>query len=278
MAVDAATMAEATTQADTTVTAAPPSEVTADTSADAAAEDIWAKVLELDPEELIRKNPKLQGKLGALAQLLGQRYAQETSQRYEQQIAEGRERERIANERAERKRLAENDPDALAARVLADEARTEFQEQQRQLLERQRSEMSRSLATRLDAFTQKPIFAEAWEAATPDERKKLDWTNYREIDDFFADAAEVISEHRASKKADALSAKRLEAARKESAIEGVKAEAANGRADLNLDGMSTGEHIFSESEIRANIGNAAWRKANLSKINQQAAAGLIRQE
>jgi hypothetical protein len=196
----------------------------------------------------------------------------------EQRLAQAREAERIANERAERRRLAENDPDALAARVLAEEARAEFQEQQRQLLERQRGEMSRALADRLDRFQTRPIFMEAWESATPEERKKLDWTNYREIDDFFADAAEVISEYRASKKAEALAQKKLEAARKEGAIENVKAEAAGGRADLNLDGMSTGEHIFSESEIRANIGNAAWRKANMSKINQQAAAGLIRQD
>ncbi len=276
MAVDAATMAaEAATQTGES-TAAPTDGGQAE--ATTGAEDMWARVLELDPDELIRRNPRLQGKLGAMAQQQSQRATQEAEARYNEQIATAREAQRVAEERSTRRRLAETDPDALAAKVIADEARAEWQEQQKTLLDTQRGEMSRAIATRLDAFYNKPIFKETWEAATPDQRTKLSWTNYREIDDFFEAAAEIISDHRSEKKAEVLAQKRLEALQKEHAVEAVKAEAANGRADLNLDGLSTGEHIFSQSEIKANVGNSDWRKANLSKVNAQAAAGLIRQD
>lgn len=275
MAVDATEMVEATAQS---TDVAPPTEATVETTAAAAApvEDIWARVAELDPEELIRKNPRLQGKVGALAQQQAQRARAEADAAYNARM----EAARIAEERATMRKLATEDPDALALRVQADIARTEYQEQQNRLLEAQQAEMSRSLAERLDRFQSKPIFLEAWNEVTPAEREKLKWTNYREIDEFFEAAADVIAEHRSAKKAEAkaeaLAAKRLEALQKERAVEGVKAEAAGGRADLNLDGLSSGDHIFSESEIRANIGNAAWRKANLAKVNAQAQAGLVR--
>lgn len=275
MAVDAAAMADATVQAETP---AAPVEATAEDTAAAAEAAFWARLEGLDPDEVIRKAPRIQGKVGALAQQQGQKAEREAEARYQQALADAREAARIANERETRVGLAKSDPDALAAKVLADEAAAEYREQQDRLLEAQRGEMSRSLAAKLDAFHSKAIFREAWDAATPEQRSKLSWTNYREIDDFFEAAAEVISDHRAEKKADALAAKRLEALKKDAGIEGIKAEAAGGRADLNLDGMSTGEHIFSQSEIQANIGNAAWRKANISKINQQAAAGLIRND
>lgn len=279
MAVDAAEMVEATAQPAAAEPAAPPVESTAEVAA-AAAEDIWARIADLDPEELIRKHARLQGKVGALAQQQAQRARQEAERQYQEQIAAQREAARIAEERATKRRLATEDPDALAARIQAELAQQEYQEQQQRLLEAQRGEMSRALAERLDKFQSKPIFLEAWNEADAETRQRLSWTNYREIDDFFEAAAEVISEHRANKKAVAkaeeLASKRLEALQKERAVEGVKAEAADGRADLGLDGVSTGEHIFSESEIRANIGNPAWRKANLSKVNAQAQAGLIR--
>lgn len=275
MAVDATEMVEATAQS---TDVAPPTEATVEPTAAAApsVEDIWARVAELDPEELIRKNPRLQGKVGALAQQQAQRAKAEAEAAYNARM----EAARIAEERATMRKLATEDPDALALRVQADIARTEYQEQQNRLLEAQQAEMSRSLAERLDRFQSKPIFLEAWNEVTPAEREKLKWTNYREIDEFFEAAADVIAEHRSAKKAEAkaeaLAAKRLEALQKERAVEGVKAEAAGGRADLNLDGLSSGDHIFSESEIRANIGNAAWRKANLAKVNAQAQAGLVR--
>jgi len=275
MAVDATEMVEATAQS---TDVAPPTEATVEAAGTTAAslEDIWARVAELDPEELIRKNPRLQGKVGALAQQQAQRARQEADAAYNARI----EAARVAEERATMRRLADTDPDALAVRIQADLARTEYQEQQTRLLEAQQAEMSRSLAERLDKFYSKPIFVEAWNEASPADREKLKWANYREIDEFFEAAAEVIAEHRSNKKAEskaeALATKRLEALQKASAVDGVKAEAAGGRADLNLDGLSGGDHIFSESEIRANIGNSAWRKANLSKINAQAAAGLVR--
>lgn len=279
MAVDATEMAEATAQSEAQSTdVATPVEATVDPAGAAAAtlDDIWARVAELDPEEMIRKNPRLQGKVGALAQQQAQRARAEADAAYNARV----EAARVAEERATMRKLAQEDPDALALRVQADLARTEYQEQQQRLLDAQQSEMSRSLADRLDKFQSKPIFLEAWNEASPADREKLKWTNYREIDDFFEAAAEVISEHRSEKKAaaraESLAAKRLEALQKERAIDGVKAEAADGRADLNLDGMSSGDHIFSESEIRANIGDAAWRKANLSKVNAQATAGLVR--
>lgn len=280
MAVDAADMVEATAQPAAVAEVAPPSEATVDTAGAAAAtlDDIWARVAELDPEEMIRKNPRLQGKVGALAQQQAQRARAESDAAHNARM----EATRVADERATMRRLAQEDPDALALRVQADLARTEYQEQQQRLLDAQQSEMSRSLAERLDRFQSKPIFLEAWNEVTPADRERLKWTNYREIDEFFEAAADVIAEHRSEKKsaakAETLAVKRLEALQKERAIDGVKAEAADGRADLNLDGMSSSDHIFSESEIRANIGNAAWRKANLSKINAQAQIGAVRSD
>lgn len=276
MSVDAAQMAEATqaTGVLSDATAAP-TEATAESTTNTD-DAFWARLAEVDPDEVIRRSPKVQGKVGALAQQQTQKAVRDTDARYQTQIAEAREATRVAEERATRRRLAEQDPDALAAKILADTALEEYQENQTKLLQAQRGEMSRALADRLDKFQAKPIFMEAWTDATPEQKKRLDWTQYKEIDDFFEAAAEVISDHRSEKKADALATKRLEAMRKEGTIEGIKADAAAGGADLNLDGMSAGSHIFSEAEIKANIGNSAWRKANIAAINQQAAAGLIR--
>ncbi len=275
MAVDAAAMAAATESGAAPASANTEATPTAPEAA-APAIDVWAEALKLDPDELVRRYPALQGKVGALAQQQSQRAMQEYRQQQEAQAASAAE----ATKRAQLKDLAARDPDALALRVQTDLITQEYQEQQNRLLEAQQGEMQRALASRLDRVMQTKGFQEVWAESDEATRAKLSWTNYREMDEFFEAANDIIAEHRAERRADAkaekLFEKRQAALKAEGAIDGVKSDAADGGAGLNLDGLSGADHIFSVSEIRANQTDPAWRKANLAKINLQYRAGLIR--
>jgi len=280
MAVDAAAMTDTATNQATEAPAGTDGATGAPSGGAGAAAapeiDIWAEVSKLDPDELIRRYPSLQGKVGSLAQ----QQAQRQIAAYQQTVDAQTRQEREAAERAEMRRLAQDNPDALAQRIQTDLIAKEYQEQQQRLLDAQQNEMRRAVAERLDRVMAKPIFQEVWNNSSPEVRAKLSWTSYNELDDFFEAANDIISDYRADKKADEkaekLAKSRLEALQKEGAVEGVKTDATAGGADLNLDGLSTGDHIYTQQEIAANMHDPAWRKANMPKVNAQYQQGLIR--
>jgi len=82
--------------------------------------DPYAKVVELDPDELIRRHPKLQGKLGQLAQSQAQRLAQQEAQRL---AAQQRDQEEIREIQQRRQRLDDllDQGDTLAAQDVREE-------------------------------------------------------------------------------------------------------------------------------------------------------------
>lgn len=95
--------------------------------------DIWGRVSELDADELIRKHPKLAGKLGDLANKQARQLAAAEKERWEQD-----QQKRLAEREAEElDQLAESDPYALAERVLEKRAK-EKAEQDKQQAEVQR--------------------------------------------------------------------------------------------------------------------------------------------
>jgi hypothetical protein len=241
------------------------------------ADDIWAKVLELDPEELIRKYPKLQGKVGSLAQQQTQREIQRLNSEWEQRRTADLEERAKQQRRAELRQLATSDPDALAARVVTDLTQEELQDRDRRRIAQVREEHYQQLAGELNSFYRKPIVEEVWAQADADTRAKLTWTNYNDIPSFLEAAADIISDYRSEKKASAkaesLAKQRLEALQKEAKIEAVQADA-QGKTDLNLDGLSSGTRIFTRAEIQA-MSLEEYRK-NASAIMAQSRAGYIK--
>ena len=265
------TASTATTQAEGAAQVAAPTEAEA---TPASPEDIWAKVAELDLDELIRRNPRLQGKVGSLAQQQSQRAISEFQTRQTAELAEQAKR----TERAELARLAREDPDALAARVVTDLAKTEFEENNRSQAARAVEAEHTKLANELNALYEKPIVKELWDQADADTRAKMTWTNYNTISEFMEVMSDVISDYRAEKKvgtkAEELAKKRFEAMVKESKIEGVKSDAETAASDLNLDGLSSSEHIYTPAEIAA-MTLEEYRQVK-TKIRAQAAAGYIK--
>jgi hypothetical protein len=252
----AATQPTEGTASPSTETGSVATQEAAPTAAESAPEantedEIWARLSELDPDEVIRRNPKLQGKVGSLAQQQAQRaLAQRDQERMAEMAQQARQRER-----AELRRLAEENPDALAARVVADTARAEMAERDRSLAAQAVDREHQKLAGELNALYQKPIIREIWEQADEATRSKLNWTNYDSIPDFMDAASDVISDYRAEKKAGAkaeeLAKKRFEAYQKDQKVEAVKSDAATTASDLNLDGLSSGTRIFTRAEIKA---------------------------
>lgn len=248
-------------------------------SAAAASEenDIWAKLAELDPEEIIRRNPRLQGKVGSLAQQQAQREAQRLRSEWEQQRTAEANRRAEQAKRERLRQLAEADPDRLATEVVADLARTEQEERERERLAQTQNQLHAQLAQELNSFYQRPIVQEIWKQADAETQQKLNWTNYDDIPSFLEAAADIVSEFKAEKKvstkAEELAKKRFEALVKESKIESVKADAEQ-TTDLNLDSRFNGQKIFTREEIKA-MPLEEYRK-NKSAIRAQVAAGLIK--
>ncbi len=245
----------------------------AETEAASTEVDIWAKLSELDPDELIRRNPRLQGKVGSLAQQQAQRLASEIEQKNAARIAAQAE----ASRRAELRRLAEENPDALATRVVADLAQQEREERERASITRTTESLHQQLAQELNSFYDRAIVKEVWEHATPEMKQKLTWTNYNDIPSFLEAASDIISDYRAEKKsttkAEELAKKRYEAMVKEAQLAAVKSDAESG-TDLNLDSMSSGTKIFTRQEIR-DMSLEEYRK-HKTTIAAQRAAGLIK--
>lgn len=237
-------------------------------------DDIWARVAELDLDELIRRNPRLQGKVGSLAQQQSQKAISEYQSRA---VREAEERAAEAH-RAELLDLARNNPDALAERVAADIAKQTVEERTRSQTARAIEAEHTKLANELNAFYRKPIVEEVWGNADAETRAKLTWTNYDTVTDFLEAAAEVLSEYRSEKKsaakAEELAKKRFEAMMKEANIEKVKTDAESAKADLNLDGLSSGTRIFTREEIKA-MPLEEYRK-HKTAIRAQVAAGYVR--
>lgn len=234
----------------------------------------WARLSEIDPDEIIRRNPRVQGKVGALAQRQSDQARRQAEQEFQGQLASIRDARATEDERARLRQLATTDPDKLAEATLTKLAMDEFNDTQRKMLSDQQAQMSQALAGQLNRFYERPLFQEVWEQADADTRAKLSWTNYQDIPSFFEAAAEIITDFRSEKKASTLANKRLEALQKDAKLSQVTADADAGQPGANLDGLSNAGHVFTQAEVSA-MDMPTFSK-NKSVINAQYAAGLIR--
>lgn len=221
--------------------------------------DIWARLAEVDPDELIQNHPRLQGKLGALAQ----KQAQKDLERFKSDWQQEQDRKQAAAE-AKRKRdelthLAQTDSEALAKRWMEtateddynDFLNAKYQEWERGALGKYNAEIM--------ALYQDEEVREAFEAADDATKAKMWWENYQgqgSLAKLTKAITEVVADRRAEKRAEAraeeLYRARAEAARRDGAAEAAARDAAEqGRPDLNLSSGVPGGRIFSNADVAA---------------------------
>jgi hypothetical protein len=234
--------------------------------------DPYASVADLDVDELIRRHPKLQGKIGALSQ----KQALAEIQRLTRQRQMEQEAQMERARREELRQLARNDPDRLAEVVQRDLRKEDVQARERELWMRFQRETGGQLESQFNEFYQRPIVKEVWAKTDDATRAKLDWRNYDSVGEWAEAAADVLAEHKADSKA----RKRVEAATKSGRVEAMAGEASEG-VDLGLGGMVEGGRRFRRSEIDPKspnyMGRDLWRR-NAKAIEYQIDHGLLVQD
>lgn len=247
-----------------------PSGATATQSEQQSPADIWAQVANLDPDELVKKHPRLAGRLGTMSQKQAERLAAQQVEAYRQQEAARFAAEQLQRDAQERIRLAREDPDKLAERVLAEEARSAEASREHDTWRRYEDETRTRLQAQIDAVREQPIFKEVAEHGTEVQQKALDYRQYRDFTAYVTGVAEAVADYRAAKKADELAKARLEALQADSKTQQFRREGANG-ADLGLGGGPPGVRDFTPEEV-ANFTPDEWRKYK-AHVLAQAEAG-----
>lgn len=239
------------------------------TSAD---DDRWAWLDGVDPDELIRKLPKLQGKVGARAQQQAEKIATERIDKLQADQRATQQQAAETAEREERQRLARENPDALAEKILADEAAREERALEQQRFVEQQNQMAQHIETELNAVYSRPAVKALMDSGDEATRNRLNWRNYRTFAEFVEGVGEALTDHRANAKAEELAKARLEAMQRDGQAGRFRTEGAGG-ADLGLSGGVPGGRLFTREEI-ADMPLDEYRK-HKGAIAQQAAAGLI---
>jgi hypothetical protein len=240
--------------------------------------DPYALLADADPEELIRRFPKLQGKLGALAQRQASQQAAAIREEYERQKADELERQRIAYLRD----LAKDDPEsplsqAVLKQAIEDERRraeAERQQLNRQQWDAMTQQMAEGLNKQLTAVLEDPKVKEVWQSGDTETRRRLDFKSYDSHTAYVLGVASVLAEHDLQRQADKLAKAREKAADASDKVAEIKKTAE--RPDLGLGGAAPGTKIWTRSELR-NIDPADW-KTHKAEILRQQDEGLIRDE
>jgi hypothetical protein len=230
---------------------APESEAPTESAAPAGAptqpEDIWQKLAELDPDELLRRHPRLAGKVGEIADRLYRRRLMEEERRRQEE---------------EKRRLREEDPFRYV------ELEKQQEEEQQRLAQ---------LVAEIDTNVLGRLFAEAPEPV----QRKLSGKSYLHLPPYEArvaylkDLLDAWREHemteRLTQERQRLSRELREALRKELLGE------LNGRepAPDTTGGAPAGGFITQEEWDRHRH-DPAWRRANRERINASIARGYIR--
>lgn len=255
---------------------ATPSDAAASLTAETPSADPYATLADLDVEEIIRRHPKLQGKVGSLAQQQAQRLHQQYLR--EQQAVEEARQEQAR--RAELRELARTDPDRLAETTLRNLSQEEAKARETALWQQFQRETGGQLEAQFNAFYQQPVVQHLWQTADDTTRAKLDWRNYDSVGEWNAACVDVLAEQRAEAKAAERAKKLVEAAEKSGRVEEMAGEGGGG-VDLGLGGMVEGGRRFRRSEIDPHsptyMGREQYRK--LAKaIDYQIDNGLLIQD
>lgn len=230
---------------------APESEAPKESEAPAGAptqqEDIWQKLTDLDPEELLRRHPRLAGKVGEIADRLYRRRLMEEERRRQEE---------------ERRRLRDEDPFKYVE------------------MEKQREEEQQRLAqivAEIDSNVLGRLFAEAPEPV----QRKLSGKSYLHLPPYEArvaylrDLLEAWREHemteRWAQERQRLSRELREAVRKELLGE------IHGREPVpDTTGGAPAGGFITQEEWERHRHDPAWRRANRERINASIARGYIR--
>lgn len=265
--VQAPGLVAATPEADGTDTTASP-------SPQAPPPDPYAAIADLDPDELLRRHPRLQGKLGALAQQQAQRQvAQLQAQQQaaaQAAAAEAEERMRLQNW----SHLAEQDPGQLSQEIGNYQRQQEIQRQQSAQIDQARAQMAQELTNQFNAvYSQPEIQQVIAETKDPAILEQLDWRRYPNVASYITATARVVGQHYAAREGDRLANERLEALRRSQSAQRFAGEAANG-VGQTVAGAPVGGHIFSEDELKA-MSVEDWRK-HKAEVERQRQNGTLR--
>ncbi len=234
--------------------------------------DIWEQVNSLDPDELVKRHPRLAGRLGTMSQKQAQRLADEQVNAYRQQEAQRIAAEQFQRDQQERIRLAREDPDRLAQQVLAEAAEHSQASERAQVWQQYEQATRAKLQSQIDAIYEEPEVKELWESGDDALRKRLDYRSYPDFTKFSVGVAKALAEAYASKKGEELARVRLEALQADSKTQQFRRDGA-AVTDLGLGGGPPAGHVFTREEI-ARMDTATYRKYK-SAIYEQESAGLI---
>jgi hypothetical protein len=230
------------------------------TTEGAAAKPSWKDIdfSQVDPHELIKSVPALQGVIGNLtqkqAQQLARQMAQEESARQEAANAAAR----MKADREEKRRLAKEDPDALAARVLEEVSTQDYNEWQSELRRSMQSEFTGYIAGEVQAVYDDPDVQEIMQGADRETLAKLDWRSHNGLASWVKVVNGLVADHKAEKKAESLLKARSKASDKEQVVDGARADAGDG-VDLGLAGSIPGGRLFTKADL-ATMTLAEYRK------------------
>lgn len=234
--------------------------------------DIWEQVSGLDPDELVKRHPRLAGRLGTMSQKQAQTLAAQQVAEYRQQEAQRIAAEMFQREQAERIRLAREDPDRLAQQVLAEAAQSSQANERAQQWQEYVQATQARLQEQIDAIYQEPEVKELWESGDDAMRRRLDYRSYPDFTKFSLGIAKALVDSASGKRAEELAKARLEALQADSKTQQFRRDGAAG-ADLGLGGGPPAGHVFTREEI-TRMDTATYRKYKAA-ISEQEAAGLI---
>ncbi len=253
----------------------PPIDAPAETAeiAQPAPIDPYVLSADIDIDELLRRNPKLQGKVGQAVQRQTAAEVQRLAR--ERQVEQESLKERAR--RAELRELARNNPDQLAQETLKDLRTQEVKDREQELWKKFQKETGGQLEQQFNDFYLQPDVKAFWDSTDDATRRRLDWRNYDSVGQWNAVAADLLSDFKAEKLAETRAKARIEAAEKSSRVEAMAGEASEG-VDLGLGGMVSGGRTFRLSEITPGhpnfMGRENWKK-HASAIEYQVDHGLL---
>ncbi len=224
-----------------------PTEPVAPAGAPTQPEDIWQKLADLDPDELLRRHPRLAGKVGEIADRLYRRRLMEEERRRQEE---------------EKRRLREEDPFKYVEME-------KQQEEEQQRLARLVAEIDTNVLYRLFAEApepvQKALAGKSYAHLSPYEARVA------YLRDLFTAWQEHALTERLSQEKQRLARELREALRKEVLSE------VNGREPPpDVGGGNTVSGLITQEEWERHRHDPAWRRANRQRINESLARGLIR--
>ena len=219
---------------------------------------LYERLSTQDVDEIIRRNPKLQSRIGRISEREARKLAEKEVAAFQAQLADQERQARAKWEREEERRLAATDPEELARRrvqaIDADETREAEAVRQNQVvghLERQAAEFNGNVLRELDDVLASPM-VQAWYAELPrDEQLKLhhgSQTGNNRMRKFVEGLMTAHAERTVQARAEELAAGRLDAMLKERGLDHLRSVAREG-ADLGRNGGVPGGRRYTIRDL-----------------------------